>query len=171
MVSAMLQMSWAKVLRWRSAPLTRSQMAARSTARPGGVRLVERVEGLGDGLLSPLQSSALNALRRGLAPRERAHEVFARLRVWDTEANNGVLLYLLLADHAIEIVADRGLEGRVSGEEWEQVCRAVEAAIAGGDALEPAVIAGIGRISALLATHWPATGAGRDELPDRPVLL
>ena len=111
------------------------------------------------------------ALRRGLAPRERAHEVFARLRVWDTEANNGVLLYLLLADHAIEIVADRGLEGRVSGEEWEQVCRAVEAAIAGGDALEPAVIAGIGRISALLATHWPATGAGRDELPDRPVLL
>ena len=108
---------------------------------------------------------------KGVDSRQRAEAAFARLRVWDTEANNGVLLYLLLADHAIEIVADRGLEGRVSGEEWEQVCRAVEAAIAGGDALEPAVIAGIGRISALLATHWPATGAGRDELPDRPVLL
>ena len=107
---------------------------------------------------------------RGLDPHARAQEVFARLRVWDTEANNGVLLYLLLADHAIEIIADRGLAGRVGDDEWSAVCRAVEAGIA-GNGLEAAVVDGVGRISALLATHFPADGAGRDELPDRPVLL
>ena len=110
------------------------------------------------------------ALRRGLAPRERAHEVFARLRVWDTEANNGVLLYLLLADHAIEIVADRGLHGRVAAAEWEAVCAAVrERLLAEGD--EAAAVEGVARISALLAAHFPATGEPRDELPDRPVRL
>ncbi|KAF1688339.1 TPM domain-containing protein, partial [Pseudoxanthomonas koreensis] len=106
------------------------------------------------------------ALADGTGPRERAHQVFARLRVWDTAGNNGVLLYLLLADHAIEIVADRGLHGRVADAEWEEVCRAVEAAIAGGEALDAAVVAGIGRISALLAVHCPATAPRRDELPD-----
>jgi uncharacterized membrane protein len=110
------------------------------------------------------------ALRAGVDPRERAHEVFARLRVWDTEANNGVLLYLLLADHAIEIVADRGLHGRVTEAEWAAVCRQVEAGLREG-ALEEAVTIGISRISALLALHFPATGVGRDELPDRPALL
>ncbi|UNK58134.1 TPM domain-containing protein [Pseudoxanthomonas daejeonensis] len=111
------------------------------------------------------------ALVDGMAPRERAHEVFARLRVWDTGSNNGVLLYLLLADHAIEIVADRGLHDRVADAEWEAVCHALEQAMAGGEALESAVVAGIERISILLARHYPATGASRDELPDRPVLL
>ncbi len=111
------------------------------------------------------------ALVGGVGPRARAHEVFARLRAWDTQANNGVLLYLLLADHAIEIVADRGLHGRVTDAEWEEVCRAVEAAIGAGELLETAVIAGIERISGLLARHYPATGIGRDELPDPPALL
>jgi uncharacterized membrane protein len=110
------------------------------------------------------------ALRTGIDPRERAHEVFARLRVWDTAANNGVLLYLLLADHAIEIVADRGLHDRVTEAEWADACRAVETGLREG-ALEEAVTAGIGRISALLARHFPATGRGRDELHDRPALL
>jgi len=110
------------------------------------------------------------ALAAGTDARGRAHEVFARLRVWDTEANNGVLLYLLLADHAIEIVADRGLHGRISDAQWQEVCATVQAALARGEH-EDAVVAGIGRISALLATHFPASGEGRDELPDKPVLL
>jgi uncharacterized membrane protein len=109
------------------------------------------------------------ALWRGTTPRERAHEVFTRLRIWDTEANNGVLLYLLLADHAIEIVADRGLH-HVADAEWESVCAAIEAGLAAGEA-EHAVVDGIARISALLAIHFPAGTGSRDELPDRPVLL
>ncbi|HRF84641.1 MAG TPA: TPM domain-containing protein, partial [Pseudoxanthomonas sp.] len=90
--------------------------------------------------------------------------------VWDTRANNGVLLYLLLADQAIEIVADRGLHARVSDAEWESVCAAVEAGIRGAD-MEHAVIDGIRRISALLAVHCPAAARALDEIPDRPVLL
>ena len=111
------------------------------------------------------------ALVAGTAPRDRAHEVFARLRVWDTAANNGVLLYLLLADHAIELVADRGFRDRVGDGEWEAVCAAIEAGLAGGDPAQ-AVVDGIARLSALVAMHFPAAGGGSgDELPDRPVLL
>ncbi|KAF1692187.1 hypothetical protein CSC62_14875 [Pseudoxanthomonas jiangsuensis] len=107
---------------------------------------------------------------RGTAPRARAEEVFARLRVWDTQANNGVLLYLLLADHAIEIVADRGLHGRVAAAEWEAVCAAVRERLhVDGD--KAAAVDGVARISALLAAHFPATDEPRDELPDRPVRL
>lgn len=104
--------------------------------------------------------------------RERARAVFAQLRVWDTEANNGVLVYLLLADHRIEIVADRGLDGRVSGEQWRGVCGLMEERLKAGDA-EDAVVAGIGAISDLLATHFPRTpGDGdRNELPDQPRIL
>jgi uncharacterized membrane protein len=111
------------------------------------------------------------ALAAGTSPRARAHAVFTRLHVWDTAANNGVLLYLLLADRAVEIVADRGLHGRIADTEWEEVCRAVEAASAAGEALDTAVVAAIERISILLARHCPATPGGRDELPDPPVLL
>ena len=106
---------------------------------------------------------------RGTSARARADAVFARLRVWDTADNNGVLLYLLLADHAIEIVADRGLRG-VEVAEWEAICEAVRARLGDG-AHEAAVVEGVDRLSALLAAHFPADGAGRDELPDHPVRL
>lgn len=107
---------------------------------------------------------------RGMTPRERAEEVFARLRVWDTDANNGVLLYLLLADHAIEIVADRGLRGRITPDQWQAACEAMRAGLTAGQAAA-AVVDGVARISSLLALHFPATGDGRDELPDSPVRL
>jgi len=111
------------------------------------------------------------ALLRGVQAPGRAAEAFARLRVWDTEANNGVLLYLLLADHRIEIVADRGLRGVAAGE-WAAICRRMEARMAEG---EPgaAVVEAIDAISAILAREFPrAPGeADVDELPNRPVLL
>ena len=105
-----------------------------------------------------------------ISPRQRAQDAFAQLRVWDTQANNGVLLYLLLADRAIEIVADRGLHGRVADAQWASVCAAVEAGMRDGD-MEQAVVEGVRRISALLAVHCPATELPRDELPDRPARL
>jgi uncharacterized membrane protein len=110
-----------------------------------------------------------------LPPRERALEVFGLLRIWDTEDNAGVLVYLLLADRDVEIVADRGIDARVGAAEWEAVCRAMEAAFREGRYAE-GVEAGIARINALLAGHFPRRQgiAGDDpgnELPDRPVLL
>ena len=104
--------------------------------------------------------------------RERALEAFAQLRVWDTEANNGVLIYLLLADHRIEIVADRGLDGRVSEAEWRGICALVEDRLRAGEA-EAAAMAGVRAVSALLARHFPRFDGDVDvnELPDAPRLL
>ena len=108
------------------------------------------------------------ALFAGQSARERAIEVFSDLRVWDTEENNGVLLYLLLADHDVEIVADRGLNARVAPAEWESVCRAMEQALGRGD-FEGAILGGVEAVSALLARHFPPRPGDRNELPDRPV--
>ena len=106
---------------------------------------------------------------RGVQARDRAVEAFARLRTWDTAANNGVLIYLLLADHRIEIVADRGLHGRVSDAQWRGVCQLMEERLAAGEP-EAAVIRGIAAVSDLLAGYFPQDGSqpDEDELPNRP---
>ena len=112
------------------------------------------------------------AVMSGAQARDRAHEAFAQLRVWDTHANNGVLLYLLLADHRIEIVADRGFEGLVSAEQWRGVCQLVEERLRAGEP-EAAILRGIEAMSALLTEHFPRTGGSHDvnELPDLPYVL
>ena len=107
---------------------------------------------------------------RGMGGRERAVEMFSNLRVWDTEHNSGVLIYLLLADHDIEIVADRGIAARVDPAEWEQVAQAMEAAFRNGR-FEQGALAGIARISDLLAEHFPPSGHNPDELANRPVIV
>ena len=113
----------------------------------------------------------LRALLAGEDARLRAQAAFARLRAWDTEANNGVLLYLLLADHRIEIVADRGLAGRVSAAQWRGVCLLMEERLRAGDA-EAAAVQGIAAVSALLEMHFPRAPGSADanELPDLPHL-
>ena len=112
----------------------------------------------------------LFALWRGRSARERALDVFSQLRVWDTERNNGVLIYLLLADHDVEIVADRGVHARVGAEGWEKICRDMETSFRGGR-FEEGVLTGIRAVGAHLARHYPAPGTGRNELDDRPVVL
>ena len=108
---------------------------------------------------------------RGLSPRERALEVFGLLRVWDTEENCGVLLYLLLADKDVEIVADRGIHKVVGDAAWQAICARMEAAFRDGK-LADGVVAGVAELSALLAQHFPRTGeGGANELSDRPVIL
>lgn len=104
--------------------------------------------------------------------RTRAHQVFAQLRVWDTQANNGVLLYLLLADHRIEIVADRGLHGLVSDAQWRGVCQLMEERMRAGEAVGAAV-AGVAAVSDLLAQHFPRVAGETDhnELSDAPHVL
>jgi uncharacterized membrane protein len=106
-----------------------------------------------------------------LSPRARALEAFGALRVWDTEENCGVLVYLLLADRDVEIVADRGVHAKVGAAAWEEICREMEAAFRERRFAE-GVEAGVARINALLAAAFPRAGTpGANELPDRPVLL
>jgi uncharacterized membrane protein len=107
---------------------------------------------------------------QGKTPRGRALEVFASLGVWDTEANNGVLIYLLLADRDVEIVADRGLNGRVTADEWTAVCAAMEESLRSGH-YERGAVAAVQAVGALLARHYPPSPEGRDELPNRPAVL
>lgn len=109
-------------------------------------------------------------LLQGQTARARAIEEFTQLRVWDTDANNGVLIYLLLADRDVEIVADRGVHARVRPEAWEAVCREMEAAFRAGKFADGA-IAGIAAIGRLLAQHYPRGPGDRNELSNRPVIL
>lgn len=109
-------------------------------------------------------------LLRGVVSAARAAEVFSGLGVWDTAENNGVLLYVLLAERNIEIVADRGFAGRVTVAEWESICAGMEVAFSAGR-YEAGTLAALDRISALARQHFPAQGEERNELPDRTVLL
>jgi len=107
----------------------------------------------------------------GIAPRARAIEVFGLLRIWDTEENCGVLIYLMLADRDVEIVADRGIHRRVGEDAWRAVCRKMEAAFRAGHMVE-GVERGLAEVNALLAEHYPREGGGAEnELPDSPVVL
>ncbi|GAB2598509.1 TPM domain-containing protein [Ramlibacter solisilvae] len=108
---------------------------------------------------------------RDAPPRERALAIFGKLRVWDTEHNNGVLIYLLLAEHAIEIVADRGLAARVDPGEWQRIVERMRGAFQAGR-FEDGLTQALEEVSALLVAHFPlAPGAASpNELPDEPVL-
>ncbi len=109
-------------------------------------------------------------LLAGQSARERAIEVFSNLRVWDTEHNNGVLIYLLLADRDVEIVADRGVHAKLGQATWESICQEMEAAFRQGK-FEEGALAGIRSVGAHLARHYPHAGTKVNELPDQPVLI
>lgn len=135
---------------------------ASETAHDGEIRFV--LEGALDGA----------ALFKGQPARERAIDVFSQLRVWDTERNNGVLIYLLLADRDVEIVADRGIHAKVGAQEWERLCRTMEEAFKQAK-YEEGVLSGIRSVAQHLVEHFPcdtsSASAGRNELPDNPVVL
>ncbi len=114
----------------------------------------------------------MSYLWRGAAPRERAVTMFGKLRVWDTAHNNGVLIYLLLAEHAIEIVADRGIDAHVGDEDWAAMTQRMSAAFREGR-FEDGLTLALEEVSALLVAHFAvAEGeANRNELPDAPVVV
>ncbi|MCX7177750.1 MAG: TPM domain-containing protein [Proteobacteria bacterium] len=116
----------------------------------------------------------LGLLLRDVSARQRAIDVFAQLRVWDTEQNNGVLVYLQLIDRRVEIVADRGINAKVAQSHWEAICRDMEVTFRVG-AYGRGALQAIESIGSLLAEHFPAAqesdAAAANELPDRPVLL
>jgi uncharacterized membrane protein len=152
--------------RWRLRRIFPPQALARieqaikagEATHSGQVRFV--VEGALDG----------GPLFRNQPARERALDIFSQLRIWDTVHNNGVLIYLLLADHDFEIVADRGIDAKVGHAGWERICREMESDFRAGD-FERGVIKGIEAVSRELATHFPGTGGGANELPDAPVVM
>jgi uncharacterized membrane protein len=131
---------------------------ASETAHVGEIRFA--VEGA-------LHSSPLF---KGQSARDRALEVFSQLRVWDTEYNNGLLIYLLLADRAVEIVADRGIHAKVGSREWENICRRMETAFKQAN-YEGGVVSGIQAVTQHLKMHFPIVGDGRNDLPDTPMVL
>ena len=108
---------------------------------------------------------------RGLTPRQRAIEVFGALGVWNTVHNNGVLIYLLLADRDVEIVADRGAaSGEATQAQWDFCCRVMEAQFREGRFHE-GVLAGLEALSKVLAYHPPGPPDAGNELPDPPAVL
>lgn len=109
-------------------------------------------------------------LYRGQSSRDRAIDVFSGLRIWDTVERNGVLIYLLLADRAVEIVADRGVNAKAGDAEWTKICANMESAFRKGR-YEQGAIEGIRDIGRLLTAHFPPTGAARNELSDKVVVL
>lgn len=111
-----------------------------------------------------------SALRGVPASRELALAHFAQQGVWDTAENSGVLIYLLMAEHRLEIVADRGIHQRVAQAEWDGVAQAATRRFAAGDYLE-GLLAAQAAICALLSQHFPARGDNPDELPNAPVRL
>ena len=130
---------------------------ASEATHAGQIRFV--VEGALDGM----------PLFRGQSPKNRAIELFAQLRVWDTEHNNGLLIYLLLADRAVEIVADRGVHAKVGTEAWGKICRQMEMAFKPSN-YENGVISGVLAVTQHLVQHFPDNDR-LNELPDRPVVL
>lgn len=113
----------------------------------------------------------LSYLRRAATPRDRAVALFGKLGVWDTERNNGVLIYLLLAEHAIEIVADRGLDRRVDAGEWARIAASMQGAFQGGD-FEGGLLRAVDAVDALLVRHFARQAGDGDvnELPDAPLV-
>jgi uncharacterized membrane protein len=107
---------------------------------------------------------------RGVTARQRALEVFGLERVWDTEASNGVLIYLLLAEHDVEIVADRGFNGKVDAAEWASICQEMEQAFREGR-FEAGALIGITHLDRLLTQHFPVAGANPNELENAVKIL
>jgi uncharacterized membrane protein len=104
-----------------------------------------------------------------ISAHQRALQVFSHLRVWDTEANNGVLIYLLFADRHVQIIADRAIDRVVGTEEWSRICRVMETFFRQGE-FEEGLRQGIVEISKQLEKHFPH-GEALNELPDEPVIL
>ena len=159
---------------WRHA--VTDHRAVRRAFPPASLAAIERAiaegERLHRGQLCVAIEAALppgRVLRR-VTPRERALEVFGLLRVWDTEENAGVLLYLLLADQDVEIVADRGIDRLAPEGTWAEVCRVLETRFRAGQ-YGDGVVEAIRRISAVLAEQFPRTGETPNELSNRPAIL
>src|SRR5256885_4353789 len=150
----LLQPHWRRRIAFPPSVLARIEQAIKAgeATHAGQVRFV--VEGALDG----------RPLFRNQPARERALDIFSQLRIWDTAHNNGVLIYLLLADRNVEIVADRGIDAKVGAAGWEKICAEMESNFRAGN-FAGGAIKGIQAVSRQLARHFPKHGGGNNELP------
>jgi len=155
---------------WASLYPARRRLSAADLARIEAE--VTRAESTHTGEIRVAVETALplKPLWARVTPRQRALQVFALLGVWDTARNNGVLIYVLLADRSVEIVADRAIAERVSEAEWRDLCAAV---VRGFQQRQPAegCCAAVRGVAEHLARHFAASGDRGNELPNQPVLL
>jgi uncharacterized membrane protein len=165
-----------RLIRHAAATHWRTRMLFPSATLDAIEKAIARVESAHSGEIRFAVETGLTPLHilNGMTPRARALDVFANLRVWDTEHNNGVLIYVQLADRDVEIVADRGFQGRVGSAEWEAVCRLMEEHFRARRFKEGS-IAGVDAIGGLLTRHFPPNPdpatRSHNQLPDRPTLL
>ena len=152
----------ARIGRWFPAPVLASIERAVTAGESGHV---------GEVCFAVEARLPLALVARGIESRARAEHVFQDLHVWDTAENTGVLVYVLLAERKVEIVADRGIASRVDQREWERVCAALAGRFARGE-IEPGVLEAIAAIHALLERHFPSQGRPNpNERPDAPRVL
>jgi uncharacterized membrane protein len=156
----LLPYRWSVRRAFPSAALANIEKAIKVSEKAHTGQICFAVEGALDG----------RPLFRDQSARARAVDVFSQLRVWDTEKNSGILIYLLLADRDVEIVADRGIDDKVPQAEWDAICRAMETEFRSRN-FEGGVLAGITAVTKLLVKHFPASGPHPNELPDKPVVV
>jgi uncharacterized membrane protein len=166
-----------RLYRWLRHLLATPLMVRRAFPPPTLARIAEaiaRSEARHSGEIRFAVEAALpwSYLRRDAPVRERALMAFSKLRVWDTEQNNGVLIYVALADHGIEIVADRGIARHVARPQWQAICDAMRERFRAGD-FEGGALIGVERVGELLARFFPLAQGERspNELPDSPAVL
>lgn len=110
-------------------------------------------------------------LLHNITPRQRALELFSQLRVWDTELNSGVLIYVLFADRAVEVIADRGIHDKTAQNHcWEQIVKAMENSFAAGH-FETGAVEGIKAVAEELTHYFPEENNNPDELPNDVILV
>jgi uncharacterized membrane protein len=169
-------MRFARLLRHAAATHWRTRMQFPAATLDAIEDAIQRTEAAHGGEIRFAVETALSPLQilNDVTARSRALDVFSHLRVWDTDANNGVLIYVQMADRSVEIIADRALNGRVSPAEWESVCRLMEGHFRAGR-FQAGSIAGVEAVGTLLARHFPPDSARlptpHNQLPDRPTLL
>jgi len=163
---------WLRILKQRWLDETDARRALDDAALDRLAERVRRSEARHGGEIRVCVEAGLplSYLWRGLSARDRAITLFGKLRVWDTEANNGVLIYLLLAEHAIEIVCDRGVARRVPQGHWDALIARMREAFRAGR-FEAGLGEAIDAVDALLTQHFAVEpgAANPNELPDRPL--
>ena len=156
---------------WRGTPATARQAFPEATLKAIETAIAEgetehraEVRLIVEAALTPGRAD------QGVTNRERARELFVQYGVWDTEDNVGVLIYINLAEHQVDIVADRHVGRRITPEQWQAICRTMTAGFAQGNYHDSTVQA-LGELNSLLQHHFPATGERGNQLPNEPILI
>ena len=156
---------------WRGTPATAKQAFPEATLKAIEAAIAEgETEHRAEVRLIVEAALTPGMAYHGVTNRERARELFVQYGVWDTEDNVGVLIYINLAEHQVDIVADRQVGRRITPEQWQAICRTMTSGFATGNYHDSTVQA-LGELNSLLQHHFPATGERGNQLPNEPILI